>query len=234
VFVQTTLGYNALQSGLTLLPTTLMLIIAAMVATRLVNGGRRARKPIVIFGFLLIACGGVIVALTFGPDSSGWALAPGLAVAGLGLGLTTILPDLVQSSAPPGEVSDVSGLSNSFCYLGQSVGVALAGALMVAVLLQSFTDNVNRSAVLNAQQKTQVNTSVAALARVTAISDDQLRATLQNKGVTGQTQDELVRVNADARDQGLAAAVLGMVLFALAGGALALRLPGKKTRDGSS
>jgi MFS family permease len=225
VFVQTTLGYDALQSGLTLLPTTLMLILAAALATRLVSGGRLTRKPIIMCGFLLMAGGGVIVALSFGPDSSGWALAPGLAVAGLGLGLSTILPDLVQSSAPPADVGDVSGLSNSFAYLGQSVGVALAGALMVGVLLQGFTDNVERSAALTAQQKTQVEMAMEEQARVTAISDEQLRATLRGRGVTGPIQDELVRINADARDQGLEAAVLGIVLFALTGGALALRLP---------
>jgi MFS family permease len=228
VFVQTTLGYDALQSGLTLLPTTLMLIVAAMAATWLVGRGRLTRKPIVVLGFLLMAAGGIIVALTFDPDGSGWTLAPGLAVAGLGLGLGAILPDLVQSSAPPKEVSDVSGLSNSFSYLGQSVGVALAGALMAGVLLQSFTDQVERSVSLTEPQKTQVEATVDKQAQVTAVSDDRLRAALRDGGVVGQTQDELVRINADARDKGLTGAMLGMGLFALAGGALALRLPGRR------
>jgi hypothetical protein len=205
-----------------------MLILAAMAATWLVGRGRLTRKPIVIFGFLLMASGGVIVALTFDPAGSGWRLAPGLAVAGLGLGLGAILPDLVQSSAPPDEVSDVSGVSNSFSYLGQSVGVALAGALLAGVLLQSITDEVERSTALTERQRTQVEATVDKQAQVTAMSDDRLRAALQDGGVVGQAQDELVRINADARDKGLTSAMLCMGLFALAGGALALRLPGTK------
>jgi len=225
VFVQTSLGYNALESGVTLLPTTVLLIVAALAATRLVGGGRVSRRALIIAGFLLMAAGAVIVALGFDPGGSGLRLAPGLAVAGIGLGLCTLLPDLVQSSAPPDQVSDVSGLSRSFSYLGQSIGVALGGALMIGVLMSALTSGVQASTTFTAQQKSRINASLERQSQVSAMSDAQLDAALRKKGVGGGARDELVRLNAGARDSGLRAAMVGMGVFALAGCVLALRIP---------
>ncbi|HEX6469338.1 MAG TPA: MFS transporter [Streptosporangiaceae bacterium] len=225
VFVQTTLDYDALESGLTLLPTTLALIVAAAIASRLVGAGRVGRKPLIVAGFLLIAAGSVVVAFTFDPDGSGLRLAPGLAVAGLGLGLCAILPDLVQSSATEDAVSDVAGLSRSASYLGQSVGVALAGALMVGVLVDSFGSGVRASAILGTDQKAAVQRTLDTQVQATAVSDGQLAAALRGRGVTGTAAADLVQINATARERGLTAAVLAMGLFALIGCGLALRLP---------
>jgi MFS family permease len=225
VFVQTTLDYNALESGLTLLPTTVALIVAAAAAARLVGAGKVTRRHIIVLGFLLIAAGSVIVAISFDPDGSGLRLAPGLAISGLGLGLCAILPDLVQSSAPADAVSDVAGLSRSASYLGQSVGVALAGALMVGVLVHSFTAGVRDSKVLSVQQKDAVEQTLDGQVQATAVSDRHLEEVLGKRGITGPEAADLVQINATARERGLTAAVLGMGLFALIGCALAPRLP---------
>lgn len=229
VFVQTTLGYTALESGLTLLPTTAMLILAAAAAPRLVGAGRATRRQIVFVGFMLMAAGAAIVALTFDPHASGLRLAPGLAIAGLGLGLCAIVPDIVQSAAPPDAVSDVAGLSNSFAYLGQSLGVALAGVLMVTVLVGSFTAGVDDSTALTSAQKTTVRHTVETQIQATAVSDAQLEAALKTQGVSGVPAEEIVRVNAIARERGLTVAVAGMGVFALLGCAFALRLPRRPT-----
>lgn len=233
VFVQTTLGYDALESGLTLLPATVMLVLGSMAGARAVGEGRTARKPLVLLGFLLVAAGSLLVAAAFDPHPSGLRIAPGLAVAGLGLGLCTLLPDLVQSSAQEDTVSDVAGLSRSTSYLGQSLGVALAGALMIGGLLHTALDSVRTSTVLTSTQKQQSRQALEHGVQVTAVSDQQVRTTLANKGVTGAPADELVRINSRARDAGLTAATVGMTAFALAGAALALRLPGRRSAPGA-
>lgn len=228
VFVQTTLDYDALESGLTLLPSTVMLVLGSMAGARAVGEGRTTRKPLIILGFLLIAAGTALVAAAFDPDSSGLRIAPGLAVAGLGLGLCTLLPDLVQSSADEDVVSDVAGLSRSTSYLGQSLGVALAGALMIGVLLNTALDAVRDSPVLTSSQKSRAAQTLSHGVQVTAVSDEQVRTALGKRGVTGAPADELVRINTLARGDGLTAATVGMGVIALAGAALTVRLPGTR------
>ncbi|MEU6114177.1 MFS transporter [Streptomyces sp. NPDC047117] len=225
VFVQTTLGYDALESGLTLLPATVMLVLGAASGTRAVGRGRTTRKPLILVGFLLIAAGAVMTVFAFEPVSSGLKIAPGLAVAGLGLGLCTLLPDLVQSSAAEDRVSDVAGLSRSFSYLGQSLGIALAGALMIGVLLNTMLASARTSTALTSSQKATVEHALEHSVQATAVSDQQLRAELGRRGITGPPADELVRINAQAREDGLTAAMAAMGVFALSGAALATRLP---------
>ncbi|WP_199896435.1 MFS transporter [Streptomyces niger] len=225
VFVQTTLAYDALESGVTLLPATVLLVVGAAVGTRAVGRGRATRRPLIILGFLLIAAGTALIAFVFGPDASGLRIAPGLAMAGLGLGLCTLLADLVQSSAAEDRVSDVAGLSRSFSYLGQSLGIALAGALMIGVLLGTALDSVRTSTVLTGGQKATAEHTLEHGVQATAVSDEQLRTALDRQGVSGPPADELVRINTLAREDGLTAAMVAMGLFALAGAGLAARLP---------
>ncbi|MGI5472998.1 MFS transporter [Streptomyces sp. CA-132043] len=225
VFVQTTLDYDALESGLTLLPATVMLVLGAAAGTRAVGRGRTTRKPLIIVGFLLIAAGAAMIVFAFEPVSSGLKIAPGLAVTGLGLGLCTLLPDLVQSSAAEDRVSDVAGLSRSFSYLGQSLGIALAGALMIGVLLSTVLASARTSTALTSSQKATVEQALEHSVQATAVSDQQLRAELDQRGITGPPADELVRINALAREDGLTAAMAAMGVFALSGAALAARLP---------
>ncbi|WP_051871260.1 MFS transporter [Streptomyces sclerotialus] len=227
VFVQTTLGYDALESGLTLLPATVMLVLGSMAGARAVGDGRTTRKSLIVLGFLLVAAGTALVAFAFDPDSSGLRIAPGLAVGGLGLGLCTLLPDLVQSAAAEDTVSDVAGLSRSTSYLGQSLGVALAGTLLAGVLLTTALHSIGASSVLTGDQKEQSRQALERGVQVTAVSDRQVRTALAERGVTGAPADELVRINALAREDGLTAATAGMSVLALAGAALALRLPGR-------
>jgi hypothetical protein len=225
VFVQTTLNYDALQSGLTLLPATAALIVAAAACSALVGVGRVTHRSVVVFGFLAIAVGAVEIALMLGPGASGLDLAPGLVLAGLGLGACAVLPDLVQSSAAPENVSDVAGLSRSVSYLGQSVGVALGGAVLLGVLLSSFTAGVHNNQFLTDQQQSVVTQTVESGVQAAAMSDAQAATALARKGVTGPVADELIRINAVARVDGLRAAVLAMGVFALVGLTFAVRLP---------
>ncbi|NUT47366.1 MAG: MFS transporter [Saccharothrix sp.] len=230
VFLQTTLSYGALASGVTQLPSTVALVAAATAASKLAGSGRIGRKALVVAGFGLVVVGLVIIALTMRPHSTGWSLLPGLAVLGLGLGACVVLTDLVQSSAPPGQVSDVAGLSRSSSYLGQSVGVALSGAVLLGALLGSFTAGVNTSTALSATQKDELTTAVRQSSQTAAVSDDQARSTLARAGVTGATEEEIVRLNGQARITGLRASVLVMAGFALVGVVLALAIPVRPRR----
>jgi hypothetical protein len=167
----------------------------------------------------------VLVAVAFDPGSGGGTFALPLTIAGLGLGGAVVLQDLVQSSAPTEQASDVAGLSRSSSYLGQSIGVALAGAVLVGVLLTSTSSGVQTSPVLTAEQQQTVKARIDAGVAISAASDEQVRTTLQDQGAAPQVVDEAVRVNSQARDAGLTAAMIMLAISAALGALMSLRLP---------
>ncbi|MGV9735879.1 hypothetical protein ACWDT5_17535 [Rhodococcus aetherivorans] len=81
------------------------------------------------------------------------------------------------------------------------------------------------SAVLNAAEKQLVQQTVDQQVQVTALSDDQVGANLAARGVGGPAADELVRINADARNRALTFAVGAMAVMSTVGYVVALRLP---------
>jgi predicted MFS family arabinose efflux permease len=61
------------------------------------------------------------------------ASVPGLFLIGFGVGaMLTSSVNIVQSSFPDRDQGDISGLSRSLSNLGSSLGVALAGSILVA------------------------------------------------------------------------------------------------------
>lgn len=235
VFAQTTLGFDALRSGLMLLPTTLGLMLAAWAAGRLVAGRRITHRTAQMWSFLFMMGGCVLIVATFDPYergvfSTGLAFAPGLALIGLGQGMATTVTDLIQSAPPPEEVGDVTGLSRSGAYLGSSLGVALAGAFMTMALLYSFEAGTDGSAVLRPEQKQLVKETLENHVQITAASDDAVRARLRSRGLAGASADELVRINAQAREHALAVAVTSMAVLSAGGLLAARRLPRVRAR----
>jgi hypothetical protein len=171
----------------------------------------------------LAAAGAAIVLIL--PHNNALQLAPGLAIFGFGLGACSILPDLVQSSAPAEQISDASGLANSFSYLGQSLGVAITGVVLTSVLTSAFLSEAQRSSVLAVEQQLAVEQAVRRGVQATAVSDAHLTAALTTKDVTGPAASEVVRINRIARGAGLAAAMAAVLVASLVGFVLAWRLP---------
>ena len=117
-------------------PTTLtFLIISSLAAERLAK--RYAQKTLISAGFVMTAAGiGLLLGLVKGASSSAWALAPGLLLIGLGLGvMLTPSVNLVQSAFPEEKQGEISGLSRSVSNLGSSFGTAIAGTILVSNLI---------------------------------------------------------------------------------------------------
>jgi MFS family permease len=228
VFTQVSLSYSAIESGLTMLPLSLSLLIAAFVATRLSARGVAAGRLIRV-GFLTLGAGCVVLAVSLVVTATKLSLAPSLILVGLGLGLVlAIIMDFVQSSAPSEQASEVAGFSRSVGYLGSSLGTAVSGAVLIGVLIATGSALLQHSEDLSSGQKKQF---VEALESSTqAASDAQVEAAL--KVEPPEVEQEIVSIYAQARNRGLqaAAAVLGGV--SLLAFLLAFRLKATAPRDG--
>jgi len=134
VFLQEVRGFNAIQTGLMLTPTTVGILLASLAAERFAR--RRPQRWLIVAGFLVTTIGmGLLLALVR-EDSGIASFLPGLFLMGFGLGtMLTSSVNVVQSSFPDSDQGEISGLSRSVSNLGSSLGTALAGSVLVAVAL---------------------------------------------------------------------------------------------------
>jgi MFS family permease len=131
VYLQQKGGYNAIQTGLMLLPATIGILLSSAAAQRMAQ--RRAQRGLVSFGFLCVAVGMVLL-LAFGRSISVIGMAPGLFLIGAGVGIMlTASVNVVQSAFPEQDQGEISGVSRSVSNLGSSVGVALVGSVVASV-----------------------------------------------------------------------------------------------------
>jgi MFS family permease len=127
-YIQNTLGYNALQTGLILLPFSLSAIVGAVLAGRLSN---HLPLRFLLAGALTIA--GIGMLLLGGLDvNSDWeALVIGGMVAEFGTAATNpFLGAIVLGSARRARSGMAAGLNATARYLGIAVGVAGLGTLL--------------------------------------------------------------------------------------------------------
>lgn len=137
LYLQTVIGYDALQTGIVLLPLSLSLLVFALGGARL--AGRYSPKRIVMMG-LGALIGGLVLLIAFtSPDlrSIGFALALAFVGAGNGL-LVSQLGNVVMSSVPSERGGEAGGLQGTAMNLGASLGVALVGSVLLASLIGNF------------------------------------------------------------------------------------------------
>jgi hypothetical protein len=159
------------------------------------------------------------------PDGGAWRFIPGLFLVGSGIGL--IMPasvDLVQSSASEADQGEISGVSRSASNFGSALGTAIAGAVLVSALITGVTQRTEDSTVLPPDAKAEI--SAALEEEVSAMSDTQVRQTLD--GQPPAVVDEVVRINADSRDRALGLALLTVGIIGLVGLVATFFIPGRK------
>jgi MFS family permease len=133
VFVQQALGLNAIQSGVTMVPAIIGLMLLARRASPLAE--KYSLRWIMQVGFVVAEIGILLVMLLADDDGSAWRFVPGLFLLGAGVGL--IMPasvTFVQSTSPEADQSAISGVSRAASNLGSSLGTAVAGSVLVVLV----------------------------------------------------------------------------------------------------
>ena len=146
IYLQDALGFSALKAGLTLAPSSLIMIVIAPFMGRLTDqiGG----KYILVSGLTLFAIGMGWAVLIAGP-SSHWQdfLAP-LIVAGAGMGGTFApLTTTAMRQINPQMAGAASGMINTVRQVGSVIGTAAVGALLENRLVSSLTSQATSRSV---------------------------------------------------------------------------------------
>ncbi|HYJ12107.1 MAG TPA: hypothetical protein VEW66_00830, partial [Thermomicrobiales bacterium] len=121
-------------------------------------------------------------------------------------------------------VSEAAGVNSAGGNFGLSFGLAFAGAIMLASLSFLFTNMAEDSTVLTPPEQQQVADVLEDDAQI--MSNTQLNDLITD--VPQEKEDEIIRINTDARPRALQVALLVPLLAAIIGLAIsfrAVRLP---------
>ncbi|HSR85684.1 MAG TPA: MFS transporter [Streptosporangiaceae bacterium] len=131
VFLQQVRHFDAIQTGLMMIPAIVGLLATSAAADRFAR--RRAQRSLIIAGFVITAVGTALLLALVRKDSGNLNYVPGLLLFGAGVGIMlTSSVNVVQSSFGEADQGDISGLSRSVSNLGSSFGTALVGSVLVA------------------------------------------------------------------------------------------------------
>ena len=212
IYLQMVLGYNALKAGLSLAPLSLTMFAVAVVAGK--RAAKRRPAGLIRLGFAILTIGLVLLIPIVPRADSGWWLLVPLIIAGCGLGLlVSQLNNYTLSPISDERVSEAAGVNSAAGSFGLSFGLAFAGAIMLATLSFTFTNLADASTVLPAAEKQQVAQALEENAEL--MTNTQLAQLLVNQ--PPEIQDEIIRINTEARPISLQVALLIPLLAGLIG-----------------
>jgi MFS family permease len=218
LFLQVTLEYDAMQAGLSLAPLSLTMFAVALAAGKLKD--RRAAS-LIRLGFGLAFLGMVAVIAVIPRGDSGLALFVPLLIAGAGLGvLVSQLNNYILGPIEEERISEAAGVNSAGQSFGLSFGLAMAGGVLLAVLSFSFVNMTEDSDVIPPDDQEQIAEVLQDNAEL--VSTTQLEETLA--GQPDEVADEILRINSEAGDLALQAAMLIPVLACLLGFANSFRM----------
>jgi EmrB/QacA subfamily drug resistance transporter len=138
IFLESILRFSAVHAGLTLLPMSLALLVAAPGAGRLAD--RINGKYIVMFGLFLSAAGTLLLIASFGLNDSSWSMTLPLAIAGFGMGCTFApLTALSMRDIQHQYAGVASGVFTTTRQVGMAIGSAVVGAILANAAAADFT-----------------------------------------------------------------------------------------------
>jgi len=211
VYLQMTLGLDALETGIRIFPLSIAIILFSIVGTRLSR--RWPPRRIVWVGQLVLVLSGFLLLSSVTADLRSGLFATGMFLTGSALGLlASQLGNVNMSSVSDKETSEVGGLQGVFQNLGSSLGTALIGSILIGALSTSFASGVTTSGLSPAtvsivQQKTQGGVAI-----VPSASVDQIAT---KAGLSSADSQKLAEIYRDSQLAALRVAFVGLIAISL-------------------
>jgi MFS family permease len=155
VYLQTILGYDALETGFKLIPLSIGLVLFSVIGSRL--SLLRSSKNISRIGQLTIAIGVLFVLGSVQPELKGILFWIGMFIVGMGFGLlASQLGNVNMSAVDKNDTAEVGGLQGTFQNLGTSFGTAVVGSVFMLLLTSGFVSAVQSSPNLSQNSKNEI------------------------------------------------------------------------------
>ncbi|MFC8358358.1 MFS transporter [Streptomyces griseorubiginosus] len=222
LYLQVVQGFDAFETGLRLLPVSVTMLAASLLASSL--GRTIGPRRMVRLALATLTVAVVWLLATIDPVIDDAQFAGAMALVGVGTGLlASQLGNVVQSSAGEEERSEVGGLQFTAQNLGSALGTALIGSILLGALAHAFTSQVADDPRLS--EETRAETGVALEAGISFVTTDQVRSAAANAGLPPAEAEAVTDSYAAAQLDGLKAAILATGGITLASFLVTSNLP---------
>ena len=218
VYLQTVLKLDPLHTGLAMIPMTAVILISAPLSAWMSK--YVTPKRIIQFGIVLDAIGFIVLRQSLHVGASQWAMAPGFALFGLGLGFMMAQSSTLTLSAVSIEQSgEASGVNNTLRSLGQTLGSAVIGAILISALGANLIAGIQSSAVIPQTAKPLVTQAIAGQAsniefgNTASIGNSNIPVNITNE-ITTISYQATVDASKTALDYGIIFILVAFVLSA--------------------
>jgi EmrB/QacA subfamily drug resistance transporter len=222
LYLQIVQGYDAFQTGLRMLPVSVTLFLGS--ASGPLISARWSPRTIARAGLVLLFAAIVGLLSLVEPELDQAPFLAALGVLGLGVGLiSSQLGNVIQSSVDEDSRSEAGGLQYTAQNLGNALGTALIGAVVIGALASSFATLVAQDPEVSAEVKQQLQVDLDA--GIQFIPPDQAADAATAAGIPADEVDQLVESYSDAQLQGLRVGFLVAGAIVVAASFLTRRLP---------
>lgn len=224
LYLQVVLGYDALETGVRMLPTSAGLFFTALAGSALAS--RYAPRLLVRIGLLVVFVSAVLLIGTITPTLQSTDFLIAMGVLGIGMGLiVSQLGNVAQSAVGDRDRSEAGGLQYTAQQLGSSLGTAVLGAILITGLLAAFSGNVANHQAISDKTKSEVEKRLSSGGSF--VASDQVRQSAEAAGISQQETDAIVSGYEDAQLQSLKLALLVAALLTIPSFWSARNLPDK-------
>jgi len=137
IFLQAVTGVSSFMTGVAFIPLMVALLVTSFLSGPL--SARLAPRFLVPLGILIALSGSLLLRGVFSLNTQIFDIFPGTILIGAGLGLALgPLVNLILSSAPDEKQADASGVLNTSTNLGESLGTAVIGVLLIVSIYSAL------------------------------------------------------------------------------------------------
>ena len=156
LFLQTTRGYDAMQTGVILLALALGAFVASGGSAPMSH--RMGPVRVLQLGMLLEVIGIAWLGFAISTTVTGWMLAPGLFLYGMGVGFATAqLTGVILSEVPVAESGQASAVQSTARQVGAAIGTAILGTVLIVSLGTTVQSELEARGLPTAQAEEVAN-----------------------------------------------------------------------------
>lgn len=134
LFLVTVVGLSSTNTGLTLMPLILGVVVGNIASGQLVTRFGRY-KPLMLLGLIVLTLAFMVMGFTLTPSSGQVEITLKMILVGLGLGPAIPLTTLaIQNALPPTQTGVASSSALFFRAMGSTLGIAMMGTLFASTL----------------------------------------------------------------------------------------------------
>ncbi len=212
VFLQSALGYDAMSSGMALLPMSIAIFIFSLSTSSL--GEKFSPKYIIIGGLGLVVLGLLLLYPTISMEMKSSDMMVGLAIFGTGIGfILAQITNVTLRSVSNEENNEASGFNFTFRQMGISMGTAVIGAVLLSTVLLGQVSGLLDTAGIEASASEVRDLSVIMEDAMQSMTTTEKQDTLN--ALTPEMTTQLDQITDDAWIHGMKISLIAMLITTL-------------------